>query len=210
MAVLVHTCPHCSAESASFNLVSELTHPRDSRVSQAWFTCPSCTLTITALVYKPGPAPLSLYTEDIKRISSMTIRKIYPGSSPAKAPEHVSERVGDLYLEAVDSLKRQKWTSAASMFRKTLEIALKDVDPTIDAWKLEKRIDKLAELGKITSAIQEWAHELRLDGNEALHGDTPADEATATAMQALTQHTLNYLFTLPKMVELARAARQAN
>lgn len=110
----------------------------------------------------------------------------------------------------MDSLKRQKWTSAASMFRKTLEIALKDVDPTIEAWKLEKRIDKLAQLGKITPAIQEWAHELRLDGNEALHGDTPADEATATSMQALTQHALNYLFTLPKVVELARAARQAD
>lgn len=210
MAVLVHTCPHCSAENAAFRLVHELPNPRDGRVSQAWFTCPSCTLTVTALLQKTGLSPLSFFAEDIKKLPNITISKIYPGSGPAKAPGHISERVSDLYLEAMDSLKRQKWTSAASMFRKTLEIALKDVDPTIEAWKLEKRIDKLAQLGKITPAIQDWAHELRLDGNEALHGDTPADEATATAMQALTQHTLNYLFTLPKMVELARAARNVD
>lgn len=34
---------------------------------------------------------------------------------------------------------------------------------------LKQRIDKLAADGKITTVLKEWAHKLRLDGNEALH-----------------------------------------
>lgn len=205
--MLVYTCPHCGAEKAAFRLVYEISHPRDARIVQGWFTCPACTLTVTAVVHRTTQFGLSSYSEDIKQVRSLNVTKIYPDAGSTKAPEHVPERIAELYLEALDSLKRQKWTSAASMFRKTLEIALKDVDPTVEAWKLEKRIDKLAELGKITPAIKDWAHELRLDGNAAVHGDEPADEETANAMRALTQHTLTYLFTLPKKVELARAAR---
>jgi len=210
MAVFVHTCPHCGAEKAAFRYLYETFSAKNPKTAQGWFSCPSCTLTVTVLIERPNSTPIKNYFEDIGAAQELRVVKVYPGAGAAKAPAYVPERVGELYLEALDSLKRQKWTSAASMFRKTLEVALKVLDPTVDAWKLEKRIDQLAKDGAITPAIRDWAHELRLDGNEALHGDAAADEQTATAMHALTQHTLTYLFTLPRTVELARARRNGD
>lgn len=93
------------------------------------------------------------------------------------------------------------------MLRRCMEIALKTFAPDIDAWKLEKRIDRLANENKITPALQEWAHELRLDGNEALHGTAPADEELATRMEGLTTFLLIYLYTLPAQVAQARDSR---
>jgi len=76
----------------------------------------------------------------------------------------------------------------------------------LGSWK--KRIDKLAAENLITPALKDWAHELRLDGNEALHGDQPADEELATRMERLTYFLLTYLYTLPAQVAAARELRE--
>ena len=72
---------------------------------------------------------------------------------------------------------------------------------------LEKRIDKLAAEHRITPDIQKWAHELRLDGNEALHGDEDATEEMVDQMHHLTYFLLTYLYTLPNQIEEVRARR---
>ncbi|MCO7642546.1 DUF4145 domain-containing protein [Pseudomonas sp. S 311-6] len=94
------------------------------------------------------------------------------------------------------------------MLRRCMEVALKQFAPDVDAWKLEKRIDKLAAENRITPALQEWAHELRLDGNEALHGTGEASEELARRMERLTHFLLIYLYTLPEQVRLAREQRE--
>src|SRR5690606_37508070 len=127
--------------------------------------------------------------------------------SPA-APPFTPEVVAEYYVEACDSLHRKKWTAAASMLRKCMEVARKDLSPDLEAWKLAKRTDKLDADNRPTPTAKDWAHELRLDGNEALHGIEPASEELATRMERLTQFLLLYLYTLPKQVELARAERE--
>lgn len=89
-----------------------------------------------------------------------------------------------------------------------MELALKAFAPEIEAWKLEKRIDKLAAEHRITTDIQEWAHELRLDGNEALHGDEDATQEMTDQMHHLTHFLLIYLYTLPSQIAEAKQRRQ--
>lgn len=88
-----------------------------------------------------------------------------------------------------------------------MELALKDFSPDIEAWKLEKRIDKMASENRITPEIQAWAHELRLDGNEALHGDGEATLDMTEQMHELCKFLLTYLYTLPAQVAAAQARR---
>lgn len=88
-----------------------------------------------------------------------------------------------------------------------MELALKEFAPDVDAWKIEKRIDKLAAEHRITPAIQQWAHDLRLDGNEAVHGDEDATQEITDQMHHLTYFLLTYLYTLPKQIEESRARR---
>lgn len=173
------------------------------------YICPQCSDPVLVRVHNPQRITLSGPTGDIRRLPGVTIKWIEPAPKTPVAPPFTPEAVAEYYIEACDSLHRHKWTSAASMLRKCMEVALKDLSPDIDAWKIEKRIDKLAAEHRITPALKDWAHELRLDGNEALHGIEPATEELATRMERLTHFLLLYLYTLPKQVELAREERQS-
>ncbi|OQS33008.1 hypothetical protein B0T39_21745 [Chromobacterium haemolyticum] len=96
------------------------------------------------------------------------------------------------------------YSPACAGYRRTMEMALKALAPDIEAWKLEKRIDKLAAEHRITPALQEWAHQLRLEGNEAIHGVDEADEDLCNQMHELTRFLLIYLYSLPKQIEQAK------
>lgn len=87
-----------------------------------------------------------------------------------------------------------------------MELALKGLSPEIEAWKIEKRIDKMAAEGLITNDLKDWAHELRLDGNDAVHEDEMTNEVI-DQMHSLCTFLLTYLFTLPEQVKAARARR---
>jgi hypothetical protein len=70
--------------------------------------------------------------------------------------------------------------------------------------KLNDRINKAAEDHLITSAMAEWAHEVRLDANAQRHADQdiglPKEEdATQTVEFALA--LAHYLFVLPDRVK---------
>jgi len=88
-----------------------------------------------------------------------------------------------------------------------MELALKSFSPDIEAWKIEKRIDRMAAENRITRELQTWAHELRLDGNEAVHGEDEATAEIADQMHEFCKFLLIYLYTLPAQVESAQARR---
>lgn len=180
----------------------------DAYTYHVTFICPKCSGPILVKVRTLEPKSLESTYGDIRELKGTHIHWVEPRPNNPEAPLHTPARVAEYYTEACDSLHRQKWTSAASMLRKCLEVALKEFAPEVEAWKLEKRIDKLADEHRITPALQDWAHELRLDGNEALHDIEPASEELATRMERLTYFLLLYLYTLPKQVESARAARE--
>src|SRR5690606_18746524 len=119
---------------------------------------------------------------DIRDLDDIDICWVEPPAPVPVAPEHTPAAVAEFYTEACDSLHRGKWTSAASMLRKCMEVALKEFAPDVEAWKLEQRIKKLATEHRITPALKDWAEELRLDGNDALHSTEPATEDLAKRM----------------------------
>lgn len=122
---------------------------------------------------------------------------------------HVPDNVAAVFLEAAHNRKDQRHSSACIMYRRAMEIGLKTFSPDVQAWKLEKRIDKLAGEHRITPELQTWAHSLRLDGNEMVHGDAQATQDLTEQMHHLCWFLLTYLYTLPKQVELATINRGA-
>lgn len=210
MAILTHDCPKCGVSRAAFTYAHEISGHRPGTISYLFFQCPKCSEPVTVKWMRYTHWAVDDWGGDIRDIDSDGgyIVDIEPKAPIHMAPPLTPEIVALYYVEALDGLHRQKWTSAASLLRKCLEVALKAYSPEIEAWKLEKRIDKLASENKITPALKDWAHELRLDGNEALHGDQPADEELATRMERLTYFLLTYLYTLPAQVAAARELRE--
>lgn len=209
MLILTHDCPRCPATSAAFVFRGGYASRARDRLVHTMFACPRCDAPVLVQLTNASGVDLNNLRGDVADNKPLQIALIEPAREPIAAPESTPAEAAEAYTEALDSLQRGKWTSAASMLRRCLEVALKQFSPDIEAWKLERRIDQLAAAHRITPALQQWAHDLRLDGNEALHGTEPATEELATRMERLTYFLLTYLFTLPAEVEAAKAVRDA-
>lgn len=210
MAVAVIDCPHCSAQKSSFTVVAGTLHPTDRTRYAAFGTCSSC----------HGPAAFDLKTDIgqnpfqysgniLGPKSPYYLVGAYPAPPVIDIPTDLPATVQSAFEQAERAHQAGIWDAAAGMYRKAMELGLKDHSPGIDAWKIEKRIDKMHAAGRITADIKDWAHELRLDGNDAMH-ETAADKETVEQMRAFCRAIFTYLYTLPGQVKAARERRTAS
>ena len=204
--MLALTCPHCHVENTQFSSVSQVSK-RGGDVT-VFFVCNACQNGVTALVRvnRSGMNPHE-WPGDLKTSPNFSVAKLYPQSPEVLAPEHTPENIARFYKQAQDALRRKNFDSAGAMCRKTLDVATKSLDSTLKG-DLKPRIDKLAETHKITPAMKEWAHVVRLDGNEAVHDEEPFGEEDAKQLASFTELFLLYAFTLPGMLA-ARQTRSA-
>jgi len=128
----------------------------------------------------------------------------FTGQCPADVPANVQS----FYNQGLENLANGHWDAAGAMFRKSLDVATKILAPEKRAKTLYNRITELVAEVRLTTPMGEWAHEIRLDGNDSVHDDEPETEQDAKVMQRFTEALLTYSFTLPAMVEANRAKRQ--
>ena len=192
----------------AFTVQSETADPIRQYHFAVLATCHGCRMPICLVVQSstgrpPSGTPLDL----MNRESGFNILGVYPSAIPIDVPENIPDAVAKAFKQAAESRSAGHFDAACSMYRRAMELALKVFSPDIEAWKLEKRIDKMAAENRITKDLQSWAHELRLDGNDALHGDKEATGEMAGQMHGLCKFLLIYLYTLPAQVEAAKARR---
>lgn len=126
----------------------------------------------------------------------------------SRAPENAPSNVASFYEQGLENIKNKRWDAAGAMFRKSLDVATKILSPEHRSATLFSRINKMVEAGTLTSAMGDWSHEVRLDGNDAVHDDEPETEADARAAHKFAEAVLTYAFTLPALVNANRAKRQ--
>jgi hypothetical protein len=136
--------------------------------------------------------------------NTMTFLGSYPAVREPAAPDHVDDSIGKIFVQAEDARIRGQYHTAGMGLRKTLDIALKRFDPSLKG-DLHSRINSLADKHTLTPAMREWAHQVRLLGNEAAHDDEEPTKVDIEAMSAFTETLLKYLFTLPAEVEARRS-----
>lgn len=172
--------------------------------------CGKCGEPVTAhLQSKVYSADKILNSEvDLLGVPEIAVLHVWPQPTSIDAPLHLPDKVLRAFMDAANARRVQLWNPACGAYRRCMELALKAFAPDVDAWKIEKRIDKLAAEHRITADLKAWAHELRLDGNEAVHGDEDATQEITDQMHHLTYFLLTYLYTLPKQVEEAHARRR--
>jgi hypothetical protein len=121
-----------------------------------------------------------------------------------KAPADTPPAVESAYLSGLDNLGRKGGTNAAAiMFRRSIEIATKTINPTAPKGdNLKKTIADLpADVA--TPAMKEWAQHIRLDANDAAHEPEEFSEEDAKRLQVFAEMFLTYAFTLPAMLKRA-------
>ncbi|WP_232482238.1 DUF4145 domain-containing protein [Burkholderia ubonensis] len=209
MATIVTDCPHCGASRATFSVVYAQPNVVNPKVWNTFGACPACGGPLAGQVDCPTNThnPMNVQT-DLAITPGFKITRTFPAPTESPIPEYVPPAAGRAYDQGARCLNRGDHTPAAAMFRRCLEIALKAHSPEIEAWKLEKRIDKLAAERKITEDMKAWAHRVRLDGNDALHEEEEFTKETATELMEFTRLLLTYLYTLPEKIRLRLAAAE--
>ncbi|MCY4431299.1 MAG: DUF4145 domain-containing protein [Rhodospirillales bacterium] len=132
---------------------------------------------------------------------------IAPQHPKPGAPEHTPDAVAKFFRQGRSSLQAGHYDAAGSMYRKTLETALKNAFPNLSGdLTLYKRIEAAKEQGGLTEALADWAQRIRGLGNNAAHEEEPFDENDAKMLDQFTELMLTYVFTLPGKLAEARGA----
>ena len=123
--------------------------------------------------------------------------------SPPEAPGYLPDNIKSFFNQAMNNLPKN-WDAAGAMFRKTLDVTLTIKFPDIKG-TLNSRICAAAKQHKLTPELAQWAHQIRLDGNNAAHEEEPLSQEEAQRLADFTNLVVQYLFTLPGMLERAQA-----
>lgn len=210
MAVtLSHHCPHCDRPQG-FTFTGEAPVPGTQTRFHASFMCNDCHLPVVALVESSlGYPPSRLHGNILGQARSMavSVRRIIPEGQAPDVPQHCPENVARAFLQAASAINRKEWDSAGAMDRRALELTTKNLAPEHAEKSLAARINALADAGKLTPDLKEWAHNLRFLGNDAVHEEDGIPEAEAIQGHELTRFILTYVYTLPTQVAAARDMR---
>lgn len=206
MTIAVHDCPHCHASKVAFRYTAGA---NNGALWNGFANCPACSLPVAArFVFRAVVGFDSLSGNVLgEEYSNLLVSfSLYPAPPEVTAPDHLPENVAKAYTDAEKARLAGLYTPACATYRRVMELAMKQFSPDVEAWKLEQRIRTLHTNGLITQSLFDWANQLRLDGNEAIHGDAEADKELADQMQGLTEMLLIYLYTMPQRIAAMRGA----
>lgn len=203
MSTLTGKCPHCSSEQMTFNSVAEYTHTKRPETFYVLFRCAGCDGAIVANVIRStgGETPHT-FKPDVRTHPRFTVVGVLPKPANKTAPDATPDNVARYYVQAVEAAGRKHWDAAGAMCRKALETAVRILDPAAPkGLNLKGRINRLGAAHAITPAMNEWAHIIRDDGNDAVHDENPYGEEDAGQLLAFSETFLMYAFTLPAMIK---------
>lgn len=228
MAFYVGRCNHCSTDKIKFEVLSYC-YDKDSNHNHFFIACENC---ITPTVLKMTPETVQVIDMLKKKTfplkEQINVSEYFynerilntPSNSLAKCPDHVPDNLKQVFDEAALCYSHSCYIACASMFRLCLDITTKELlqewieanqdSPTppdsSQKGKLYNRIEFLIERAVIPSDLKEYAHHIRLDGNDAAHdGSTQKEEAED--LLDFSELFLERIYTIRKQLEIAQARR---
>ncbi len=193
-------CPYCLTRSVAFTVTAVIRWKRflEDEHYDVFARCgyPSCGRGIIKTVGMRENGLSLTYKLAIDGNPS----RIVPRFPSPYAPLHTPDRAARCFKQGRDSNLSRNWDAAGAMFRKALDVGLKHKFPELSG-SLFERIQQAKENGGLTKDLAEWAHEIRMEGNTAVHDEDEYKEEEAKPLEAFTDMVFRYLFTLPAMVQ---------
>ncbi len=207
---LTHTsyCPTCRAERAQHVYVGRhrFTAQQNDRFldvgfSQVWnayFRCTGCDHPRALLLQHKYSDDIESLNGETASIAGLRISWDIPERPTLSIPSHCPSNIAAAYMDAAKSFDAGLFNPSAMASRRTADLTTQHLKPGKDTFY--KRIDALHKEGKLTTELKDWAHLIRLDGNEANHGEA-ATEEEAQELLDFTELFLTYVYTLPGRIK---------
>lgn len=137
--------------------------------------------------------------------------KIYPMPLPKAIDERIPATIRKDFEESTICFSIEAYRASAVMARRALQCVCLDKGSK-EKDKLEKQIDWLFSQGIITKDLKDWAHEVRLVGNDAAHprkpeNDQPISKEDAEDVLKLLEQFCQVLYVASAIAEERKKLR---
>lgn len=130
---------------------------------------------------------------------------LYP-LEDSSVTENLPDVLKNVYDQAVKAFKASLFEPSVLMCRKCLEGICSILE--VEGRNLNVKLDNLQQDGHIDSRLLDWAHQIRLIGNEAAHDiNVPVTKLDAKDVLEFTEAILIYVFSLTKRFEAMKERR---
>lgn len=132
--------------------------------------------------------------------------KKYPGQMPTSTPAHVPPPLNRYYEQAANSLHSDHDDASGAMSRKVVDVSTQQMlgVESKEYRTIAQRIDALAAKNLLTPDLKDWAHEVRLGGNDAAHDEDPFSHEEAEELLSFVELYLTYVYALPGRLKSRR------
>lgn len=146
----------------------------------------------------------------VKRFrSDDRILEIWPKTLPESVDEKIPENIRQDFTEAYLCFSVGAYRACAVMARRALQNLCIEKGAKKDA-KLEQQIDFLQSKGIITVELQNWAHEVRMVGNDGAHPNQHelVGESDARDILDLLKQFCQVMYIAPSIAAERKQARE--
>jgi hypothetical protein len=121
-------------------------------------------------------------------------------------PSHTPTPIDRYYLQAADALQSGHSDASGAMSRKVVDVSTQQLlgEDSKNYSTIQKRIDALAAKNLLTPDLKDWAHQVRLGGNDAAHDEDPYTNEEASELLSFVELYLTYVYSLPGRLKARR------
>lgn len=215
MTIVTTQCPGCGVERMPMKVHRYV--KRDEWMVYAFAVCPTCHLPAT-LVLTPGSnanatagwfETSSSYGDfDASEKSGWTALMTFPKFEEKVAPTHTPPDIARLYKQAASANSRQEFEAAGFLYGKVLEVSIKQLDSAI-AGPLAKRVEILSQKGILSADLTNWAHEIRIIRNDAVHEIEQPNAEDVVAIAEFTEAFLLVVYTMREKYKARQSKKRS-
>jgi hypothetical protein len=214
-AVISAKCPHCQTDKMAFSWVADkpLPPPRKGEFLTL-FSCNKCGSGLVAEYHfriNHGYSTPGACNGDPESAGFQSFKK-YPGTMPSAIPSHTPTPLDRYFSQAADALLSGHSDASGAMSRKVVDVSTQQLlkEGSKKYGNIRDRIDALAATNLLRPELKDWAHQIRLGGNDAAHDQDPYTIEEASELLSFVELYLTYVYSLPGRLKTRRdAAEQA-
>ncbi len=227
MAELVANCPRCGARQITFDLTAAKivgVQYEWQRWYEAFCICRHC-----------GRATIFILSDsvdaDYKHVHEVGILKLQGAvngylkieryvslkeQATVPPPDHVPERIAEVFKEGATCLAVGCYNAAGTMFRLCVDLATRSMLPKEEVEGLNAKVRRdlglrlpwLFDKGLLPAALKELSSCVKEDGNDGAHAGT-LKQSDAEDLLDFTAALLERMYTEPERLRLAQERRDA-
>lgn len=203
------TCPHCHVKEMGFSFIAQTSlAPRRRKDWIVLYKCNRCQYT-----WKQdyGPKEPSKCDGDPAQLG-FGIVTYYPNPMPSNLPDHVPSPLERYFIQASEAFHNKHYDASGAMSRKVVDVSTQQLlgEDSKKFSTINARINELALRNALTPDLKDWAHQIRLSGNEASHDEKPYSEDDAKELLGFAELYLTYVYSLPARLKDKRDPDKAS